>query len=660
MSPTQDNKQFDKKLFNARSLIAHFFNDAAVPPHLAGEFRAGQIDAIVNTTPAMLAITTLNILVATYATYLSGNWIGTILWCSVMMAFTAYLSWKRWKSHGRPKPQTASPHALHTVIKNGFIFGLLWACVPLFFYVGNTISGQILVICLCAGMLSGGVFVLAPVPAAATVFMIPLALASIVAAIRNGQAHDIAITALVIIFASALLRSVFNYHAQLVRKTVERSEAEVTARKDPLTGLINRVGFEEFITDHAIAPMKRHGTHFAVMYMDLDHFKIINDTHGHAGGDDLLREVAARLTSAVRPGDCVARLGGDEFGIVVRDCGTAAMVAAIADRILRAFGPPFYVSGRPVNCQTSIGIAMVPHDGEDAANIIKSADVALYQAKANRRGAYCFLEDEIQERLLRRRCMARTLSRAIRKNQFYLEFQPIYSTEDRQITAFEALIRWQHPDLGLISPGEFIPVAEELGLIQDIGEWIIRHACDALAAMPAHVRICVNFSPRQLRSPTLLAYTLNCLASRGIVTERFEIEITETVSIEGDTDALGVLESFRDAGISIALDDFGTGFSSLSYVCKLPISRVKIDRSFVASLFGSPQSMAVVQAIIGLAHNLGMKVVAEGVESRAQFDVVAGHGCEEIQGFLLSRPLSQRDAVALANNADEKILVLAA
>ncbi len=630
-----------------------------IPAHLAGEFRASQIDAIVRTTPTTLAVTLCNIVIAAYAMYLSGQLVAMVIWCSAMTLFAAYLVAKRVRSRCKPKPVTASTNAILNVIRNGLISGLMWSCVPLFFYLGNTLSGQIVVICLCAGMLSGGAFAFAPVPAAATAFMTPIAVASIFTAARAGQVHDIVIMAMVVIFSIALLRSVFSYHAQLVHKLIERSEAEAVARKDPLTGLTNRIGFEEFITDHALAALRRHGTRFSVLYLDLDSFKAVNDTHGHSAGDELLREIAARLAGAVRPGDCVARLGGDEFGIVVSDCDSEAMVAAVADRILRAFGPPFYVAGQPLNCKTSIGIAMAPRDGEDVASIVKSADVALYHAKRNRRGEYAFLENEIEERLQRKRTIASTLAEAIRKDQFYLEFQPIYSTERRRITAFESLIRWEHEELGLVSPADFIPVAEELGVIQEVGEWVIRRACKALETMPEHIRICVNFSPRQLRSPTLVAYTLECLARRKIDHSRFEIEITETVSIEGDEAALNVLESFRDHGISIALDDFGTGYSSLSYICKLPISRVKIDRSFVGSLFRSTQSMAVIQAILGLAHNLGMKVVAEGIENRAQFDIVAGHGCEEIQGFLLSRPLSHEDAVILANS-EEPILELAA
>ncbi|MGE3248332.1 MAG: putative bifunctional diguanylate cyclase/phosphodiesterase, partial [Beijerinckiaceae bacterium] len=315
--------------------------------------------------------------------------------------------------------------------------------------------------------------------------------------------------------------------------------------------------------------------------------------------------------------------------------------------------------GRPLACNTSIGIALAPDNGEDAANIIKNADIALYNAKRRKRGDYAFFESATDERAQKRKQIGMALREALAKKELFLEFQPIYATHDRQVNGFEALVRWTHPQLGDVGPAQFIPIAEELGLIQDIGEFIIEEACAALAQWPERMRVSVNFSPLQMRSPALLEVILAALARHGLKPERFEIEVTETVSLEGDTKALAMLEALSAHGMSIALDDFGTGYSSLSYLCTLPVSRVKIDRSFVASIFRTTQSLAVIQAILGLAHSLGMQVVAEGIESRAQFDIVAGHGCEEIQGFLFSKPLSLQAAVQLANNSNSKLRLVA-
>lgn len=622
---------------------------------LAAQLRTEQIDMVARLTPPMMLGNLINVAVAMVAIYPNGRHLSAILWAGVLVVMTATLYVRRLLARRMPRPRKASPRGLRIVIRNGFLMGLAWAGLPGLFYLGSEAPAQILIISLSAGMLVIGGLALAAVPAASIAFITPLLLASLVSLLREGQLHSYLTAALALGCTLLLLHAIRLLHESLVAKAMGKAKAERDARHDRLTNLLNRAGFEEYIENKAVQPMKRHGVGFGVLYLDLDGFKPVNDTFGHAAGDELLKQVAERLGHAVRPEDCVARLGGDEFGIVVKDSNDATQLAAVAERILRAFNAPFYALGKPVACRTSIGIARAPMEGADAPSVLRAADSALYVAKKNAPGSYAFLESDVDEQLRRRKQIGGALAHAIAAGEFSLDYQPVFPELGGQPTAFESLLRWNNPELGPVTPGEFIPVAEELGLIQDIGEWVIPRACATLAQMPDRIRMSVNFSPLQLRSPTLVDFTLDTLAANAIAPARFEIEVTETISIEGDGEARQVLEAFRDRGISIALDDFGTGYSSLSYICSMPIDRVKIDRSFVASLGRSTQSMAVIQAILGLARNLGLQVVAEGIETRLQYDVIAGHGCQEFQGYLLSRPLPEQAAIALANGRDAEL-----
>ena len=594
-----------------------------------------------------------NVAIASIAIFQSGRSALAFVWLLAIIPTVVFVYIRRIARRSRPKPAAASVRGIRRTIASGFVQGVLWASVPAFFYAGNSNAAQIVIISLSAGMLATGSLALATIPAASFAFAAPLVVACMVGLLLDGSQSSLLVALMTPGFCFLLLRAVIVINERLVTKIVEKTKADEVARSDALTGLMNRAGYVEYLENKALFPMKRHGIGFAVLHLDLDNFKLVNDTMGHDAGDELLQRVAERLLTTIRPEDCVARVGGDEFAIIIRDVDRPEILASIAERIVHAFNGPFFVHGKPVRCKTSIGIARAPHDGNDVASINKSADVALYLAKKKARGNFVFLEGALDEQVRKRKALGRALAEAISHDQLFLEFQPIYSASHGQPTAFETLLRWTHPEEGPINPAEFIPIAEELGLIQDIGEWVIRRALGVLAQMPDHIRISVNFSPLQLRSPTLVQFTLDRLAEKQISPRRFEVEVTETISIEGDRQAQQTLETLREHGVSIALDDFGTGYSSLTYICSLPITRVKIDRSFVASLGRNPQSMAVIQAILGLAHNLGLKVVAEGVETRLQYDVIAGHGCEEFQGYLLSRPLSAEAAVvcATSNNA---------
>lgn len=627
------------------------FSKINVPEALRPTIRAEQISSITRLTPAMMIGNICNASVGFIATLGAANWPAGLLWAITLSSYCIYLLTKQQQAQRRGPLHVASKNAIFRAIKISFLLGLLWACLPILLLMQPAQSSATLVVAISAGMVCIGAFCLAAIPAAALFFILPLALTSLLAIWlqSNGNFHLIAMLTAALMLT--LMRAVCAFHAQLFQRIVDRAAAEEKAHHDPLTGLLNRRGFEEYIKTKAMEPLKRHGRGFTVICLDLDNFKAINDTYDHTVADTLLVRIAERLDAMLSPDDCIARMGGDQFCIIGLGNENPRIAAKIAERIVRSFHTPHNISGRKITCSASLGIALAPSHGEDAANILKNADRALFQAKQNKRGGYVFFDSSLDERQRKHQNMSQSLRSALAKKELFLEYQPIYSTRGKRVTGFEALLRWRHSEFGIVSPAEFIPIAEELGLIQDIGEWVIDHVCEAMTEWPDHMRGSVNFSPIQLSSPSLVDFTLAALQRRAINPTRFEIEITESMPLEHDDASLSVLEDMADNGISVALDDFGTGYSSMTYVCNLPLDRVKIDRSFVATCLQTPQSLAVVQAIIGLAHSLDLEVVAEGIETMSQYHMLAGMGCEEIQGYLLSRPLSQHDASVMANES---------
>ena len=417
-----------------------------------------------------------------------------------------------------------------------------------------------------------------------------------------------------------------------------RSEATMAfmVRHDPLTGLSNRTLFQERLTE-AIA-MTRRGGHCALLCLDLDRFKLINDTLGHPVGDELLRAVAGRLSGVVREGDTVARLGGDEFAIVASGLKSPEHAVALAERIILAFEDQFEIDGRRIMAGTSIGVSIAPKDGTSADMLLKEADVALYLAKAEGRGTFRFFEPEIDAPIRQRRLVEFDLRNALPAEDFVLHYQPVLDLKTGRVTGFEALIRWQHPVRGMVSPAEFIPIAEETGLIVPIGAWALQTACQAASGWPDDIEIAVNLSPVQFKRGHLLDMVQGALTASGLAPNRLELEITELILLENSSDKLALLHQLRALGIRIALDDFGTGYSSLSYLRSFPFDKIKIDQSFIKDVNTNKESVAIVGAVVGLARSLGMTTVAEGLETAQQLTMVRDQGVAKGQGYLFSRP----------------------
>jgi diguanylate cyclase (GGDEF)-like protein len=411
---------------------------------------------------------------------------------------------------------------------------------------------------------------------------------------------------------------------------------------DGLTGLPNRKLFTEQLGN--TLSRRRAGEQVMVAYVDLDDFKMVNDTLGHPAGDALLRIIADHLREDL-PDALIARLGGDEFAILIDGINDKSSLGNIADALLRCFHRPLSINDQHASCGASIGIAMAPGDGEDGITLMKNADLALYRAKHEGKSTYHFFEPALDEAARYRRQLELDLRAAIKEGGFELNFQPLYSLAEKRLTGFEALIRWNHPTRGRISPTEFIALAEETGLIIPMGEWVLREACHQASSWPEDVSVAVNVSPKQFAATGIAATVLSALSASGLPPHRLELEITEGIFIADVETTLVTLHSLRNLGVKIALDDFGTGYSSLSYLRSFPFDKVKIDKSFVEDLGTSVNGHAVIRAITTLAAALGMETLAEGVEDVAQFEVLEREGCQHIQGYLFSRPVSA-EAVA--------------
>jgi diguanylate cyclase (GGDEF)-like protein len=425
-------------------------------------------------------------------------------------------------------------------------------------------------------------------------------------------------------------------HEDITEQRRSKIKIEHMAHHDALTDLANRVLLNERL-EHAL--IRVHGDEMvAIHHVDLDQFKAVNDTLGHPGGDKLLKIVADRLRALVRDSDTIARMGGDEFAIVqiVADPTDAT---TLAQRIIGAMSEPFDIDGHQTAIGASVGIAVGPGDGLTPEELLRNADLALYRAKRDGRGTFRFFEPGMDLQMQARRIMEQDLRKALPAREFELYYQPIINLANNEISGFEALIRWNHPTRGLIAPGAFIPLAEEIGFIVPMGEWVIRQACATAALWPNDLHVAVNISAVQFRSPSLLQVIVGALAGSGLHPTRLEVEITETVLLQDKEATLATLHQLRELGVRIAMDDFGTGYSSLSYLQCFPFDKIKIDRSFVRDIAENAGSLNIVRAMAALANGLGMQATAEGVETKEQLDRITSEGCTEVQGFWFSHPL---------------------
>ena len=431
-------------------------------------------------------------------------------------------------------------------------------------------------------------------------------------------------------------------HEDVTERQAAEARIAYLARHDPLTDLPNRAVFREALETALVRA--RRGEQIAVMCLDLDRFKTVNDTLGHPIGDALLQQAAARLKTAVRESDVVARLGGDEFAIVEVGSLQPTSATLLADRVVAAMSRPFHVDGHEISIGCSVGVSIAPEDGCDADQLMRNADLALYRAKSEGRGQHRFFASEMDERMQARRRLELDLRGALAAGEFELVYQPLVTVESGKVSGFEALLRWRHPVRGLVMPDEFIPLAEEIGLIVPIGDWVLREACATASGWPEETRIAVNLSPVQFRAGNLATSVMVALSSSGLTPGRLELEITEGVLLTDGKDTLEVLHRLRGLGVRIAMDDFGTGYSSLSYLRAFPFDKIKIDRSFVEDIHNDPEAMAIVRAVTDLGRSLGMSTTAEGIETQEQLTQLRLDGCTEVQGYLLGRPMSAADA----------------
>jgi len=425
---------------------------------------------------------------------------------------------------------------------------------------------------------------------------------------------------------------------EIADREESQARSQYLAYHDSLTGLGNRLLFkeqlEEALNDVLITPHP-----LAVLFLDLDGFKAINDTLGHSIGDMLLKSVAGRLNDILPRTDRIARLGGDEFAILQISAPQPTSSVALAKKIIEVVSLPYSIEGHNVTVGASVGIALGHAGNINTANFMKSADLAMYAAKYDGRGTYRMFDPEMDAIVQVRRALERDMRTALAQDGFKLFYQPLVNLQTKKVTAFEALMRWNHPERGMVPPSEFIPVAEEIGLIVQLGEWALRQACGDAMGWPDYISVSVNLSPLQFAKGSLVATVMNALASSGLPASRLELEITESVLLEKSERNIGILNQLRDLGVRISMDDFGTGYSSIGYLRSFQFDKIKIDQSFVRDLLVDKGSLAIVRAIAGLGVSFGMTTTAEGVETEEQMRCLNLEGCIEVQGYLYSKPV---------------------
>jgi len=452
------------------------------------------------------------------------------------------------------------------------------------------------------------------------------------------------LAAVILLFVVAMMEITLQTYEAILRAVVVSHEKAALAehhaemaRRDDLTGLANRTAFREQF-EARLAAVEANGGSLALLWLDLDRFKEVNDSFGHLAGNALLVVVAERLRRTFTDCGTVARLGGDEFAIVCAlDHPDEAV--AIGQRLLEVVGEPAQCDGHQLRSSVSVGVAVAPRDGTDADTLLKNADLALYRAKESGRGQISLYEPAMDEKIERRRQLAAELHGALQRGEFHLVYQPIYDLAGERISSCEALLRWTNRRHGAVSPAEFIPIAEDNGQIVAIGNWVLHQACRTARDWPAHISVAVNLSPVQLRASNLPAVVISALDSTGLAPQRLHLEVTESVLLEDVDSSLAALKALNRLAVNTTLDDFGTGYSALSYLTRFPFQTLKIDRSFVTDLDHSPASIAIVQTVVDLAAKLGMRTVAEGVETAAQLDQLRRTRCDAVQGYLLARPM---------------------
>jgi diguanylate cyclase (GGDEF)-like protein len=516
--------------------------------------------------------------------------------------------------------------------------GALWGCGFVLAQAYANAGQRALIATLSMSTMSGGALQLATTLPMAYGFVAPVALGCVLGVVLRPDAIALPVVGIQLFNAGFLLIQAHFQATQLARRTIAHFADEVAARVDPLTGLGNRRAFNERLAA-AFERLEGGGQGFALMCFDLDRFKLVNDTFGHVAGDEVIVRAARALRQASRENDFVARLGGDEFALIAPEMSGRAAAEALAQDVVAEFRRPFAFDWGDSACSVSVGVALAPDHGEDGDRLVRNADAALYKAKQIRRGSIAFVDEAESGEARERRELETALRQALRNGEMRLDFQPLIDVASGATKGFEALLRWRRPGFGDLPASLFIPAAEECGCIEEIGVWALREAARIAASWPRRLRVAVNVSATQLKSPTLAAAIREIVETRGFDPRRLELEIKEPSFIADFEAAAASLNALRRLGVTVALDDFGAGYSSMTSIARLPLDRIKIDRAFVVDALANPRCAAVIRAAARLARELGLALTGEGVETCEQFDLLRSAGCDEVHGYLFSRPL---------------------
>ncbi len=539
---------------------------------------------------------------------------------------------------GRPGSAPGALSELRRATIRTIVNGAIWGCG---FVLAQSYADPVqrtLIATLSVSVMSGGALQLAVALPMAYGFIAPVAFGCVIAAVQTPDAIALPVVAVQLVNAGFLLFQAHFQATQLARRTIAHFADEVAARVDPLTGLGNRLAFNEQLAA-AFERLGDAGERFALMCFDLDRFKLVNDTFGHVAGDEMIVRAARALRQARRENAFVARIGGDEFALIAPETSSREAAEALAQEIVAEFRRPFAFVWGASACSVSVGVALAPDHGEDGDRLVRSADAALYKAKQHARGSVAFVDDWESGEARERRELETALRQALRNGEIRLDFQPLVDTASGVTKGFEALLRWRRPGFGDAPASLFISAAEQCGCIEEIGVWALREATRVAASWPKRLRVAVNISAAQLKSPLLAAAICEIVETRGFDPRRLELEITESSFIDDFEAAAQSLNALRRQGVAIALDDFGAGCSSMTSIARLPLDRIKIDRAFVVDALANPRCAAVIRSAARLAKELGLALTGEGVETSEQFALLRSAGCDEAQGYLFSRPM---------------------
>jgi len=617
----------------------------ALEPPIAARLRAAQVAAVTRHSWAMIGANFANALVLVAAMFGGPHFVAALIWIGALALYLGPLVWRLHARRGRSPPVTAEPRVIQRAVVNAGLLGLIWGAAPVLFFDSGP-GEQLIFACVCTGMLCGGAFAMATIPAAVLAYVLPIGGgAGLALLLEARETVEYFAAPLLLSYSAVLIIGSSSHGRNFADRVVAQARAELAARHDPLTGLPNRTAFNAAIDD-AFDRLARYGERFALFYIDLDDFKDVNDRWGHQAGDQLLRQAAGRLADSLNERGSIARLGGDEFALIARGVFEPQAASNLAFDIACRFDAPFTLESGVANCGASVGAALAPTDGADASSLLGAADVALYRAKRDLKGSAPLYRAPDDGKALNRRELTHDMRAAVGRGEFFLQYQPIQNLRSGRIEACEALVRWRHPRLGLIAPGKFIEIAEKTGFIHELGEWILIRACVEAAAWPVGTRVAVNVSAQQLCDGSIDRVVESALRHSGLAADRLQIEVTESAALAAIEEATSALLRMHDRGAAVVLDDFGTGFSSFDHIRRLPVSGVKIDRSFVLDLPANRRSGAIVHAVAHLAQMLDLDVTAEGIETEQQRAFLERAGCASGQGYLFARPLDASDARA--------------